>query len=435
MYFSKYLETFFLILFLTVPFASYAENINLKNETSENFLEKMPPKITILIEGKTFSLSKEKMEKWFQEKPQLIYAPEYLSEIEKSDFCSREKIVFCNLLFSHQKQIHIKKESILEISPQPIQEFINQLADEFNQDPENAKFKIENEKVSVFSLGEPGFQINREESEKKIIAYIQENDFQKKLELPVIKIEPETANKSIEDLGVSQLVGEGKSNFAGSSRNRIYNIKKAVEKFEGRLIKPQEEFSLVSILGEVDEENGYLPELVIKKDKTELDFGGGICQVSTTVFRAAINSGLEITARRNHSYPVSYYNPQGMDATVYVPAPDLKFINNTSKYILIQSKIQGTELTFDFYGTSDGRKINIIGPTITEKNPDGSMKTIFTQQVFDANENLIREDIFKSAYDSPNNYPHPATSAEAISKKPDGWSDKEWKKYKKEHNL
>ncbi|PJA89090.1 MAG: hypothetical protein CO138_02320 [Candidatus Moranbacteria bacterium CG_4_9_14_3_um_filter_33_15] len=435
MFFSKYLEIFLLILFLTIPFASYAENTSLKNDTSENFLKELPQEMPIFIKEKKILLSKEKMKKWFQEKPQLVYAPEYLSEIEKSDFCSWEKMALCNLLFSYQKQIHIKKESTLNISPQPIQEFVNQLAEEFNQNPESAKFKIENEKVSAFSLGKPGFQLNKEESQKKIIAYIQENDFQKKLELPTTEIEPETANKSIEDLGISQLIGEGKSNFVGSPKNRIYNIKKATEKFEGLLIKPQEEFSFVKILGEVDEENGYLPELVIKKDKTELDFGGGICQVSTTIFRAAINSGLEITARHNHAYPVSYYNPQGMDATVYVPAPDLKFINNTPKYILIQSKIQGTELTFDFYGTTDGRKVNILGPTITEKKSDGSMKTIFTQQVFDENGNLIREAVFKSAYDSPNNYPHPVANSEIFSQKPEGWSDRKWKAYKKEHHL
>ena len=208
----------------------------------------------------------------------------------------------------------------------------------------------------------------------------------------------------------------------------------ATNRFNGVLIKPGEEFSFVKILGEVDGEHGYLPELVIKHDKTEPEFGGGICQVSTTTFRAAINSGLEITARRNHAYPVSYYNPQGMDATVYVPRPDLRFINNTPGYILIETQIEGTKLIFNFYGTDDGRRVNIIGPKILSRESDGSMKTTFTQQVFDKNDKLIREDVFNSNYDSPNKYPHPGSET-VLTKKPSDWSSNEWKEYKKAHGM
>jgi len=198
------------------------------------------------------------------------------------------------------------------------------------------------------------------------------------------------------------------------------------------LIKPGEEFSFVKILGEVDSDHGYLPELVIKKDKTEPEFGGGICQVSTTAFRAALNSGLKITARRNHAYPVQYYNPQGMDATVYIPRPDLRFINNTPAYILIQTKIEDTELIFKFFGTDDGREVKITGPKIIERKPDGGLKTTLSQKVFDKNETPFIDDIFNSNYDSPNNYPHPG---QVLTAKPADWSDKEWSKYKKANKI
>ena len=204
--------------------------------------------------------------------------------------------------------------------------------------------------------------------------------------------------------GIETLIGQGKSDFKGSTRSRIHNIKTALTRYDGLLIAPGEEFSFVENLGEVDGEHGYLPELVIKNDKTEPEFGGGICQVSTTAFRAAIYSGLEITARKNHAYPVSYYNPQGMDATIYVPKPDLKFINNTPGYILIQTEIEGTQLTFNFYGTNDGRKVEVDGPHILERNSDGSMKTAFTQKVLDENGKEIINETFSSFYDSPNKY-------------------------------
>ena len=159
--------------------------------------------------------------------------------------------------------------------------------------------------------------------------------------------------------------------------------------------------------------------LVIKNNVTTPEFGGGICQVSTTVFRAAIFSGLKITARKNHAYPVHYYNPQGFDATVYIPRPDLKFINNTPGYILIQAHIdlEKKELTFDFYGTDDGRKTEVDGPHIISRGANGAMKTIFTQKVFDKNGSLFINDSFKSNYASPNKYPHPGQKT-TFTKKP-----------------
>jgi vancomycin resistance protein YoaR len=124
-----------------------------------------------------------------------------------------------------------------------------------------------------------------------------------------------------------------------------------------------------------------------------------------------------------------------MDATVYVPRPDLKFKNDTPNYILIQTKIEGTELIFDFYGTSDGRQTEIIGPKVVEKNPDGSMKTTFTQKVTGKDGNILREDVFNSSYDSPSKYPHPGTTNDILTQKPNGWSDREWKDYKSAHRL
>jgi vancomycin resistance protein YoaR len=281
-----------------------------------------------------------------------------------------------------------------------------------------------------------GIEIDEEKSVQDLVGYIEKADFAKPLELPYKESDPKIASiGSIEELGVSDLIGQGRSNFRGSPKNRIFNINVATKRFDGVLIKPGEEFSFVNILGEVDGDHGYRPELVIKKDKTEPEFGGGICQVSTTAYRAALNSGLEITARRNHAYPVQYYNPQGMDATVYVPRPDLKFLNNTPKYILIQTRIEGTELIFDFYGTNDGRTVEITGPKIVERKPDGGMKTTLNQKVTTADGQVIIDDDLNSNYDSPSKYPHPGTTSDILTQKPNGWSDKEWSRYKKQHGL
>jgi len=113
-------------------------------------------------------------------------------------------------------------------------------------------------------------------------------------------------------------------------------------------LNQNEEFSFINFLGETGPGQGYLAELVIKKDKTIPEYGGGVCQVSTTFFRAAINSGLKITERQHHAFPVTYYNPQGFDATVYDPKPDLRFVNNTPDHLLIETYVQGNEVFCKF---------------------------------------------------------------------------------------
>ncbi len=391
--------------------------------------------LNLNIGGETYKLSSSDMEKWAKEDYSLAYAPNYSSEIENTDICQYQRSILCNLTFSWKNSSHIRKNILINLDEDSIGRYLVSLGKQFNKDPEDAKFKIEDGKVSVFSLNEKGRKLDEDKSLELLADYLENGSPRDSLDLPYQEINPEVAIDSIDSMGITSLIGEGQSNFKGSPKNRIFNIRVATKRFDGVLIKPGEEFSFVKVLGEVDGKHGYLPELVIKQNKTEPEFGGGICQVSTTAFRAAINSGLEITARKNHAYPVQYYNPPGMDATVYVPKPDLRFKNNTPGYILIQTRIEGTQLFFDFYGTPDGRKINIIGPKILERNPDGSMKTTFTQQVLDKDGNLTREVVFNSSYDSPSKYPHPGSSTDVLTQKPNSWSDREWKDYKKAHGL
>lgn len=416
-HFYCYILAFFFLLILSADFC-LAENSSAKEIFS------------IKVGDYTQALSQDEIRNLVQEKSSLVYSPSYLSEIENTDFCKYKKSIICNLLFSFRQNYHIKKDVQRTVDSDKLTVFLDELGKKVNKSPESAKFKFEDNKVSVFSTGSDGLQLNQNKSFEILKNFLEQTDRLNEVDLAFNVLKQEETLDSIENMGITTLIGEGRSNFRGSPKNRIYNIKVAIKKFEGVLIKPDEEFSFVKTLGDVDGEHGYLPELVIKNDKTEPEFGGGICQVSTTTFRAAIYSGLKITARTNHAYPVQYYNPQGMDSTVYIPRPDLRFKNNTGSYILIQPRIEGTELIFDFYGKDTGRKINVIGPKITERNSDGSMKAVFTQQVFDSDENLIFEDVFKSNYDSPDKYPHPG---EVLTEKPEDWSKKQWKEYKKAH--
>ena len=298
---------------------------------------------------------------------------------------------------------------------------------------QNAKLSFDGGAVSAFSLSKDGYEIDTEKSFQDISKSLTENPLAKDITLDTTTLKPDVASTDLDKYGIKELLSEGISNFGNSPKNRIHNIQVGAASFNGVLIKPGEEFSFIKTLGPVDESTGYLPELVIKTDKTVPEFGGGMCQVSTTMFRAALLAGLKITARTNHAYPVSYYNPQGLDATVYIPKPDLMFLNDTPNYILVQTHIAGTQLFFDFYGTSDGRQTKLVGPTVLEKNPDGSMKTTVTQEIFDANGNLVRIQEFKSNYKSPSLFPHPGE--EKITEKPTDWSQKQWKAYKKANGI
>jgi vancomycin resistance protein YoaR len=361
------------------------------------------------------------------------YVPSLHSEIENTHFCPVKKL-FCTFSLSHFFHQHIHNTATKTIDKTRLETFIKELAEKSIQDPVDAKFSVLDGRVIVAEQEKLGQRLKEKESFSLLERALENASAETiKVSLPTETTEPKLSANDIERLGLKELVGEGRTNFRGSPKNRIYNIKRALEQFQNIIIASGEEFSFVKYLGEVDGEHGYLPELVIKNNRTEPEFGGGICQVSTTMFRAAIYSGMKVTQRRNHAYPVKYYRPYGMDATVYVPKPDLTFINNMPGAILVQSSIENdTELVFRFYGTKDGRAITIDGPHILQSNPDGSMKTVFSQLVTDATGASIINDSFWSNYKSPSLFPHPGEEP-IYTTKPQGWSEKQWSEYKKIH--
>ncbi|HNV12333.1 MAG TPA: VanW family protein [bacterium] len=237
------------------------------------------------------------------------------------------------------------------------------ISPEIEREPTKPQFEFKDDKVSFFSPGSDGLKINQEKTFDNVLNSFVMKDFSQVLLSVEISKTDDVGNTN--DMGIKELIGSGHSNFAGSPTNRRHNIKVGAEKLNGLIIKPGEEFSLVTALGPTTAEAGYLPELVIKGNKTVPEYGGGLCQVATTMFRAALGTGLPITERKNHSYRVSYYEPAGTDATIYSPRPDLKFKNDTNHNILIQARFEGAnDMYFDFWGTSDGRLSTTTYPVI-----------------------------------------------------------------------
>ncbi len=309
--------------------------------------------------------------------------------------------------------------------PEKIKEYLTSITPQINRAPVNATLEFKDGKVSVFALSQDGIELDAEKSIENINKTIFREEYFEKaatpgetaggaiatkiepilVELAIKSVEPELTTDNIDNLGLTKLLATGESDFHGSSKSRVHNVTVGASKFNGVLIGPGDTFSFNSILGEVGPNQGYLPELVIKQGKTIAEYGGGLCQVSTTAFRGAVAAGLEVTERTNHAYAVKYYSPQGTDATIYPPHPDLAFINNTPNYILIQTRISGTKLYFDYYGTDDGRKVETEGPVVYERGAGGAMKTWWKQRVYDKNGNLFLEKTFYSNYKPASLYP------------------------------
>lgn len=194
------------------------------------------------------------------------------------------------------------------------------------------------------------------------------------IQIPIEIVKPKITTENVNNFGIKELLASGSSAFRGSIPNRVHNISLAASKINGVLIAPNDMFSFNKALGDVSKFTGYKEAYIIKDGKTVLGDGGGVCQVSTTLFRALLNSGLPILERYPHSYRVSYYeqgSPVGLDATIYSPSYDLKFKNDTGYHILIQAYTDPAEsqLQFNLYGTKDNREVILSSPVITNQTP------------------------------------------------------------------
>ncbi len=255
--------------------------------------------------------------------------------------------------------------------------FDKNIAVDINKEVVDAKFEVVDNKVERFQINKDGLELDTVKS-FQILEDALLNKTTDNINLIVKIIESKNTNEEMTNLGIKEIIGTGHSDFRGSPVNRRHNIAIGAESVNGSLIAPGEEFSLLKVLGTIDGTTGYRQELVIKEGKTIPEYGGGLCQIGTTVFRGTVQSGLPVTMRRNHSYRVFYYEPAGTDATIYDPWPDYKFKNDTGHYVLIQSRINGNDLYFDFWGTKDGRVATSTYPTIYNIKKPGPTKIIET---------------------------------------------------------
>ena len=234
--------------------------------------------------------------------------------------------------------------------------------------PQNAFFQFDGKRVVEFKPALMGLKVDQQEAKKTILEGLEKLEAGEeeivKVKIEVGLSEPKIKTEQVNDLGIKELIGKGESTFYHSISGRVHNVALTAAKLNGILIPPGGVFSFNNSVGDISVETGFQSAYIIKDGRTVLGDGGGVCQDSTTLFRAILDAGLPILERKAHAYRVNYYEQNskpGFDATVYNPTADLKFKNDTGGHILIQTKINlsSSYLAVELYGTKDGRISNI----------------------------------------------------------------------------
>ena len=354
------------------------------------------------------------------------------------------KLINQQLAFSYEYQkVWLDDRQLIDFLALPegidqtkIQAYIDELKTKINRPSSDARFSYDPDTLQVteFVPDQTGLEIDSEASKNIISTFIttvleatapatiQENIF----DLPMTSAPAAITLEKTNDLNIKEVIGFGESWYDHSIPNRIDNVALTASRINNHIIKPGQEFSFNKTLGEVSDKTGYKNAYVIEAGQTKLAPGGGVCQVSSTLFRTLLNAGVKVTRRLPHAYRVSYYeigNEPGFDATVYSGNTDLRFINDTPGHILIscQSNSEDLYMFCKLYGMSDGRTTEITkykkwgqSPALpTVYIPDASLrpgqlrqidwsasgiKAEFTNVIRNKNGETIREDYYYSSY-------------------------------------
>ncbi len=277
-------------------------------------------------------------------------------------------------------EINLPKE--VSIDETALKTLLKPYANDINKPAVDAVFEFSKDagpdqkgRVKAFTPSINGVAVDYEKIKSEII--LQSKQASTNISVPLFTkiLTPSIQTSAAEKYGLRDILGTGESYFYDSIPGRVYNIGLGTEKINGSLIAPGAEFSFNNSIGTISALFGFQKAYAIIKNKTVLDDGGGVCQVSTTIYRAALNAGLPITERSAHAYRVGFYEQggfkPGLDATVYPPDPDFRFKNDTGHWLLLQAAFDETnkKLTFQIFGTDDGRKTQLEGPVILSQTP------------------------------------------------------------------
>jgi vancomycin resistance protein YoaR len=271
------------------------------------------------------------------------------------------------------------------LNPNALRDLLVAIQPSVDRHPQDARFYFDDASAQLVLI--QSSQVGRTLDIDQSIRFINNALARGEHTVPLQVVEAQPAvndNATAAALGITQNIAEYTSYFYGSSAERIQNIQAAAERFHGVLVAPGEEFSMGQTLGDVSLENGFAEALIIYGGRTIKGVGGGVCQVSTTLFRTVFFAGFPINERYSHAYRVSYYeqtasgavdsNLAGLDATVYFPLVDFKFTNDSPYWLLMETyvNVEARTLTWKIYSTPDGRSVTweTSGPQNVVPAPD-----------------------------------------------------------------
>jgi len=315
------------------------------------------------------------------------------------------------------------------LDPAPLRSLLESLTSTLAIQPVDARFHFDETTGQLIAIAPSadGRALDVEGSLQSVLSAVAAGQTTAPLVLQTVPPRyPDTA--TAEALGIRELVAMGDSYFIGSPSGRDHNIRLAATKFDGLVIAPGETFSFNHFLGEVSAEAGYDEAYVTAGEQYAIEVGGGICQVSTTAFRAALRGGYPIVERWFHRYRVGYYELRGygpgLDATVYAPSVDFRFTNDRPTPLLIETEVEEAShrLIFRFYSTDDGRQVEVGAPVLGAEVPPGppiyqldetlppgtvtewqtaanGLTATVERWVRDAAGNLLYHDVFVSRYE------------------------------------
>ncbi len=317
---------------------------------------------SLSVEDVAPEISDEILQKHLVQLSEIIFVPKTITYKDFTwELTPEDLLSFIDISFENG-------ESQLSLNDPVLEAYVENLASAVNVLPRGHVTESE-DKSLAFEIIQDGYDLDK----KQFGIDFKDAVFDKKsnVELTMITI---SGSKDPKEYGIVGLLGEGVSEYTGSASTRIHNLNLAAERTDGVLVPPGEIYSFNNSIGGISAATGYQTAYVISNGRTVLGDGGGVCQTSTTLFRAVLNSGLPVIKRNPHAYRVRYYeldSPLGLDAAIYQPSLDFQFKNDTTAYVLIQVEpdIENSKLKFKLYGTPDGRKVELSESVITGETP------------------------------------------------------------------
>lgn len=266
-----------------------------------------------------------------------------------------------NLLERVSNRWHFEKNFVIEAhwDPASMKSKLNKAWEQENFGvPINATRRISSNDQIVYTPEISAFRLDWDTLTKRLVSMIPQ-DFNRLenpsnvpliLQLPFILTRPEVTIQHLKEEGIERKIMEFSTSLNSSSEGRLFNVKSAAQATDGLILKPGDVFDYGKIVALAEDKYGFREAPVILNGKLVPGIGGGICQVSSTIYSAAIRTGMDIVERRNHSLPVRYL-PKGQDATFATGSINFRFRNNTGKHLLIHVTVQDQTLTVKFFGT------------------------------------------------------------------------------------